>query len=76
MKKSLLIQSLLAVALAGRFKPSDGDWPEDAAHENGNYQCQCCECGKVFIGHKRRVVCKACANRATDQGGGSPARST
>lgn len=36
------------------------DWTEDAAHENGNYQNQCVECGEFFIGHKRRHVCKLC----------------
>lgn len=38
-----------------------GDWPEDFEHENGRYQCKCSACGETFIGHKRRVVCKACA---------------
>lgn len=37
------------------------DWPEDAEHENGNYSCRCYSCGNEFIGHKRRVVCRACA---------------
>lgn len=36
------------------------DWPEDFPSENCNYQNICCECGQVFIGHKRRVVCKVC----------------
>ena len=39
-----------------------GDWPEDFAHENGNYQCYCIYCGEMFYGHKRRMRCKACAN--------------
>lgn len=38
-----------------------GDWPEDFSHENGNYQNKCCHCGVIFVGHKRRVVCKVCA---------------
>lgn len=37
------------------------DWPEDAKHENGRYFCRCCICNEVFIGHKRRVVCRECA---------------
>ena len=37
------------------------DWPEDFSHENGNYQNICCECGKYFAGHKRRIVCRRCA---------------
>ena len=36
------------------------DWTEDFAHENGNYSCLCCRCGQAFVGHKRRVICKAC----------------
>lgn len=36
-------------------------WPEDAQHENGNYWCECVECGHHFTGHKRRRVCKVCA---------------
>jgi hypothetical protein len=48
----------------GAVKPAApvGDWLEDAAHENGNYQCRCVHCGRMFIGHKRRVTCKACAD--------------
>jgi ribosomal protein S27AE len=37
------------------------DWPEDHAHENGDYRNQCCHCGEFFYGHKRRVTCKRCA---------------
>lgn len=37
------------------------DWPEDFSHENGNYSCQCCQCNQMFVGHKRRAVCKLCA---------------
>ena len=36
-------------------------WPEDYAHENGNYTCSCCNCGRQFTGYKRRVTCKVCA---------------
>lgn len=35
-------------------------WPEDRASENGNYECICVTCGKRFIGHKRRIVCRDC----------------
>lgn len=38
-----------------------GNWPEDASHENGSYECKCWTCGMPFYGHKRRVVCKVCA---------------
>ena len=37
------------------------NFPEDAAHENGNYQCTCFKCGQLFIAHKRRVRCKKCS---------------
>lgn len=39
---------------------SPHNWPTDAYHENGNYQCKCGICKTMFIGHKRRVVCKVC----------------
>ena len=39
---------------------NDHDFPEDFKLENGNYICTCCDCGKQFIGHKRRVACKKC----------------
>lgn len=40
---------------------TERDWPEDFPHENGNYVCRCVTCKQNFIGHKRRVQCKACA---------------
>jgi hypothetical protein len=40
---------------------SDRDWPWDFALENGNYDCMCCHCHQVFVGHKRRVTCFQCA---------------
>lgn len=45
------------------MSPSPRDWPEDATHENGSYQCRCCVCHEIFIGHKRRVVCHVCSDR-------------
>ncbi len=36
-------------------------WPEDYKHENGNYQNLCCECGRMFNGYKRRVMCRVCS---------------
>lgn len=38
------------------------DWTEDYEQENGNYENKCCHCGWTFYGHKRRVICKGCAN--------------
>lgn len=38
------------------------DWPEDADHENGNYQNKCLGCGEYFIGHKRRCFCRKCSD--------------
>lgn len=42
---------------------SERNFPEDKALENGNYTNLCCNCGKWFIGHKRRVLCKVCLYR-------------
>lgn len=39
------------------------DWVEDFSHDNGNYQCICATCDRAFVGHKRRVTCKACSKR-------------
>lgn len=36
------------------------DWTADFSHENGNYQRNCICCKTMFLGHKRRVVCKVC----------------
>lgn len=36
-------------------------WPDDAAHENGAYFNNCSDCGRTFVGLKRRVVCRACS---------------
>jgi len=44
-------------------KPEDSkNWGEDSQYENGNYMCKCINCGEVFQGHKRRMICKVCAN--------------
>lgn len=55
--------------LSVRFLSDDpaGDWTEDFAHENGNYMCGCVKCGKRFLGHKRRCVCKVCSSREKTQ---------
>lgn len=36
-------------------------WNEDKDHENGNYFCNCIHCGRQFIGHKWRCICKSCS---------------
>jgi len=41
---------------------SERDWTSDFSHENGNYYCRCLYCQEQFRGHKRRVVCRACAD--------------
>ena len=43
-----------------------GNWPEDASHENGDYECSCVKCKATFYGHKRRVICKVCATQSQD----------
>lgn len=40
------------------------NWPEDAKYENGNYQNTCHYCHSLFVGYKRRLVCKSCSNLA------------
>lgn len=42
---------------------SERNFPEDKALENGNYTNLCCNCGKWFTGHKRRVLCKLCLHK-------------
>lgn len=46
--------------LFGEYGPKD--WKEDSGHENGDYQNRCCQCDAIFLGHKRRVVCKECSD--------------
>lgn len=43
------------------------DFPEDYGHENGQYQNRCCVCNNLFLGYKRRVVCKKCLLEAATQ---------
>lgn len=47
------------------YKASDRDWPDDFAHENGNYFNQCFVCKETFRGYKRRIVCKKCCGPIT-----------
>ena len=54
------------------IEPSEGnvnDWPEDFEQENGNYVNVCVLCGEEFVGHKRRVFCRACAKTTSYQEG-------
>lgn len=41
---------------------AERSWPEDAGHENGNYSCCCVVCLRMFVGHKRRAICKVCVS--------------
>lgn len=50
---------------------SERDWPEDFQHENGQYMCRCHKCENTFIGYKRRVTCKVCANKYPEQAEGA-----
>jgi len=53
----------------GEFYYSPRNWNEDEQYENGNYICECTTCGRQFLGHKRRITCKLCAqsNKNTEQ---------
>lgn len=42
------------------------DWPEDFVHENGTCLGVCAKCNETFTGHKRRVLCKLCAQKPPD----------
>ena len=42
---------------------SERSWSEDFSHENGMYFCTCWCCQRKFTGHKRRVICKVCAEQ-------------
>lgn len=42
------------------YVPTAHDWPEHFSHENGQYQCECVVCRKLFTAHKRSVVCRVC----------------
>lgn len=44
----------------GNYLPCD--YHEDAGHENGSYVNKC-RCGAEFIGHKRRMFCRVCAEQ-------------
>lgn len=39
------------------------DWSEDFGHENGQYLNGCIYCSLSFVGHKRRRICKSCADK-------------
>ena len=52
-QKNLLAERMVTARLC--------DWPDDFPHENGNYNCKCSTCQRWFIGHKRRVTCRECA---------------
>ena len=49
----------IGVVEAGIAGPMD--WPEDFAHENGRYFNACHSCACIFVGHKRRVICRVCS---------------
>ncbi len=40
---------------------SERSWKEDFHLENGPYICHCVQCNNMFMGYKRRIVCKTCA---------------
>jgi transcriptional regulator with XRE-family HTH domain len=53
-------EALKAACASSAVAKGVRDWQEDFAHENGNYQSRCRNCGELFNGHKRRILCKIC----------------
>ena len=49
-------EHILALEMMGDPK----NWTQDAGHENGCYQNHCVECETMFLGHKRRMICRSC----------------
>ncbi len=49
------------------YTPQPRDWPEDFHMENGEYSCRCVGCAEMFVGHKRRMVCKICTQAELDK---------
>jgi len=43
-----------------KYYYSGRSYPEDYSGENGQYLQTCYDCHKLFVGHKRRIVCKRC----------------
>lgn len=41
-------------------KPTELDYPEDFADDNGQYLHTCHACERRFVGHKDRIQCKPC----------------
>lgn len=64
-KHKVLAAAFAATIGLGVRRDDPGDWPEDSAHENGDYENECAICGATFFGHKRRVICKRHANQTT-----------
>ena len=59
-------EAALETARAADAASESRSWPEDFQHENGMYTCTCASCGGGFIGYKRRVTCRVCANKKGD----------
>jgi hypothetical protein len=43
------------------FLEDPRSFSEDFEHENGKYLNRCISCNELFLGLKRRVVCKLCS---------------
>lgn len=44
----------------GSVEIAKRSWTSDFNHENGRYGNLCSKCGKLFLGHKRRITCRTC----------------
>ena len=43
-----------------KLMDSHKSWQQDYELENGQYMNNCIYCKSIFIGHKRRIICKEC----------------
>ncbi len=50
-------------ALNAIFRP-EASWEDE---DRASYINRCCVCDKDFLGGKRRIICRLCANESTIQ---------
>jgi len=43
-----------------KLESSSHTYDQDLTTEKGKYVHECPECGKAFMGHKKRYICRLC----------------